>query len=90
MQPQALHEELVFRGLQLLGVSQHQANPEVLVIYLHGNAGDWVDKAALDIVSSVPGVRNAVESVSTPTIILAWVSDAAVSDVPIQQEHTDD
>ena len=77
MQPQALHEELAFRGLHLLGVSQHQANPEVLVIYLHGNAGDWVDKAALDIVSSVPGIRNAVESVSTPTIILARIEREA-------------
>jgi hypothetical protein len=73
MQPHKLHEELVFRGLHLLGVTQHHANPEVLVIFLHGNAGDWVDEPALDIVSSVPGVRNAVESVATPTIILARI-----------------
>ena len=86
MQPQELHEELVFRGLQLLGVTQHQANPKVLMIYLHGNAGDWVNKAALDIVSSVPGVRNAIESVSTPTIILAWVDLETATEMTLNGE----
>jgi hypothetical protein len=85
-----MHEELVFRGLQLLGVNQHQANPEVLVIYLHGNAGQWVDQTALDIVSSVPGVGNAVESVSTPTIILARIDAQTPTEMLIQRGNVDD
>jgi hypothetical protein len=33
MQPDALQKELQARSLVILGVSQHRANPETLVVY---------------------------------------------------------
>lgn len=71
MEAESLRRELASRGLEVLGVGQHQANPEVLVIYLHGNAGQWVGGYARQVIESVPGVIAVAESVSARTILLA-------------------
>jgi hypothetical protein len=70
MDPQLLRGELESRGLAVLGVGQHRAKPEVLIVYLHGNEGQWVDGAARRTVSTVPGVLTVVDSVQSPTILL--------------------
>ncbi len=70
MDPQEFRVELESRGLTVLGVGQHRTNPEVLVVYLHGNEGQWVDGAARRTVALVPGVLSVVDSVQSPTILL--------------------
>jgi hypothetical protein len=73
VEPAALRKELEARGLVLLGVGQHNANPEVLTVYLHGNEGQWVDGYALWVTENVPSVVAVVESVQTPSILLVRV-----------------
>jgi hypothetical protein len=68
--PRRLRTELESRGLTVLGVSQHRLNPEVLVVYLHGNAGQWLDGTARRVIASVPGVLTVTESVQSPCILL--------------------
>jgi hypothetical protein len=70
MDPRRLRTELESRGLTILGVGQHRLNPEVLIVYLHGNDGQWLDGAAQRVIASVPGVQTVTESVQTPSIIL--------------------
>jgi hypothetical protein len=74
MQADALQEELKRRGLELLGVGQHNSNPEVLIVYLHGNAGQWANGLARQVISQVPNVLATAESVSTPAIVLVRVA----------------
>jgi hypothetical protein len=78
MEPHRLRRELEGRGLELLGVGQHHTNPEVLVVYLHGNAGQWRDGAARLLIASVPGVLTVTESLQSPAILLVRVDPAAV------------
>jgi len=73
MGPDDLRIELESAGLVLLGVGQHRGNPDVLVVYLHGNAGQWVDGGALGKVAAVPGVVAVTESVQSPAILLVRV-----------------
>jgi hypothetical protein len=73
MGPEDLREELEAAGLVLLGVGQHRGNPDVLVVYLHGNAGQWVGGAALGKIAAVPGVLAVSESVQSPSILLVRV-----------------
>jgi hypothetical protein len=73
MGPNDLREELEAAGLVLLGVGQHRGNPDVLVVYLHGNAGQWVGGAALGKIAAVPGVVAVSESVQSPSILLVRV-----------------
>ena len=75
--PDELRQELEAAGLVLLGVGQHRGNPDVLVVYLHGNAGQWLDGAAISKVASVPGVVAVSESVHSPTILLVRVQYSA-------------
>jgi hypothetical protein len=74
MEPDLLRKELELRGLVLLGVGIHHANSEVLVVWLHGNAGQWVDGFAMEVIAEVPGVLSVSESVRTPSILLVHVS----------------
>ena len=76
MGPQELRVELESSGLVLLGVGQHRGNPDVLVVYLHGNAGQWVDGTALNKIAAVPGVLAVTESVQSPSILLVRVEFA--------------
>jgi hypothetical protein len=76
VEPNLLQTELQARGLVVLGVGQHRANPEVLVVYLHGNAGQWVDGVARRLIARVPGVLAVSDSVQSPTIILVRVRPA--------------
>jgi hypothetical protein len=78
IEPRGLRTELESRGLTVLGVGQHRLSPEVLVVYLHGNAGQWLDGAARRVIASVPGVVTVTESVQSPAILL----------VRIEQSHT--
>jgi len=73
MEPQRLRSELERRGLELLGVGQHHTNPDVLVVYLHGNAGQWLDGAARILIAAVPGVVKVTESIQSPAILLVRV-----------------
>jgi hypothetical protein len=77
MGPNDLREELEAAGLVLLGVGQHRGNPDVLVVYLHGNAGQWVGGAAIGKIAAVPGVMAVSESVQSPSILLVRVEIAA-------------
>ena len=76
MDPQSLRSELENRGLTVLGVGQHRSNPEVLIVYLHGNEGQWIDGKARRVVASVPGVVTVVDSVQSPTILLVRTEPA--------------
>lgn len=82
MGPDDLREELEAAGLVLLGVGQHRGNPDVLVVYLHGNAGQWVDGRALGKIAAVPGVKAVSESVQSPSILLVRVEYAGDRDRP--------
>ena len=73
MGPDELRVELETSGLVLLGVGQHRGNPDVLVVYLHGNAGQWVDGNAMNKIAAVPGVLAVSESVQSPSILLVRV-----------------
>ena len=73
MGPEELREELEAAGLVLLGVGQHRSNPDVLVVYLHGNAGQWVGGGAVGRIAAVPGVMAVSESVQSPSILLVRV-----------------
>ena len=73
MGPDELQAELEAVGLVLLGVGQHRRNPDVLVVYLHGNAGQWVDGTATDRIAALPGVLAVTESVHSPSIVLVRV-----------------
>jgi len=68
------------RGLVLLEVCEHRANPEVLAVYLHGPAGQWAHGYARDLIADVPGVVAVTESVSTPTILLVRVRRTGSAD----------
>jgi hypothetical protein len=73
VQAGGLLRELRRRGLEVLAVSQHRSDPQVLIVYLHGNAGQWAGGYALEVIASVPEVLKVEESVTTPTILLALV-----------------
>jgi hypothetical protein len=73
MEPDLLQHELRARGLELLGVGQHRANRDVLIVYLQGTAGQWVDGYARQLISTVPGVVAASDSVQSPAIVLVRV-----------------
>ncbi len=77
MEPRKLRLELENRGLSILGVTWDDADPEVLVVYLHGNAGQWRDGAARLLVATVPGVRAVSESPGSAAILLVDVGPVA-------------
>jgi hypothetical protein len=77
VEPVALRKELELRGLVLLGVSMHRGNPGVLMVFLHGNEGQWVGGYAEWLIGGVPGVLAVTESVRTPTILLVRVEPGA-------------
>ena len=74
MEPQTLRRELESRGLELLSVGRHHHDPDVLVVYLHGNAGQWRDGAARVLIASVPGVSRVIESAQSTAILLVTVA----------------
>jgi hypothetical protein len=76
MRAEELENALRERGLIVLGVAEFRGNPEVLVVYLRGNAGQRADRETLDVVSVVPEVVNVCESIHTPTILLARVTSS--------------
>jgi hypothetical protein len=68
-----LAHELRRRGLVILGVAGNQVLREVLIVFLHGAAGQWVKGEALRIVRTVPGVLVVQESQQSPLILLVRV-----------------
>ncbi|MBT0771249.1 hypothetical protein KIH74_20080 [Kineosporia sp. J2-2] len=70
----SLDAALQERGLVVLAVGEHRANPEVLTVYLNGPSGQWANGTARDLIASVPGVIAVTESVPTPTILLVRVT----------------
>jgi hypothetical protein len=75
MEPEILRKELEARGIVLLGVGRHRAHPEVLIVYLHSNAGQWQDGSAYHEILSVPGVVAVMDSEQSPSILLVTVRD---------------
>jgi hypothetical protein len=65
-----LHAQLRQRGLVVLAVAPVPLVPEVLVVYLHANAGQWVAGMAQRAILRVPGVMGVTESRHTPCILL--------------------
>ena len=65
------HRELTARGLDVLHVSQSEKLSEVFRIYLHGNAGQWAAGHARLVIATMPDVIKVIQSVQTPTILLA-------------------
>jgi hypothetical protein len=80
MEPDKLRRELEARGLELLGVGRHHSSPDILIVYLHGNAGQWRDGAARNLIGSVPGVITVSESVHSASILLARVETTDADD----------
>lgn len=87
MNAELLAEHLRARGLIILDVTRHHTQPDVCVIYLHGNAGQHQHSFALDTVRTVPGVRRVVESVKSTAILLAWIETDGKEEPPAQA-HT--
>ncbi len=56
------------RGLQILAVTECVDCPELLIVYLHGNAGQWLHGHAHRVVAQVPGVVT-VSRTPCPTIL---------------------
>lgn len=75
MNTDELREELEAEGLVILHVGLHRNRPNLAMIFLHGEQGQWADGYALDIVKAVPGITAVAESVTTPTIILALMAE---------------
>jgi hypothetical protein len=73
VKPAELQRELQKRGLAVLGVVQSRQDPGVLVVYLHGEAGQWASGRARRKILKVPGVLEAADSAPTPTVILVRV-----------------
>lgn len=69
MGPEQLRERLVSAGLVLLGVGREPGAADVLLVYLHGNAGQWAGGGALRKVAAIPGVVEVSESDQAPTIL---------------------
>jgi hypothetical protein len=74
LEPRKLRSELEMRGLQVLSVGRHQGDSDVLVVYLHGNAGQWRDGAAQMLIASVPGVSRVIESAQSSSILLVTMA----------------
>jgi hypothetical protein len=68
--PLEFRNQLEERGLVILDVAAQRSHPSVFVVYLHGNAGQWVDGLALKMISEVPGVASVKEAERTPTILV--------------------
>jgi hypothetical protein len=72
---QTLAAELKYRGLVILDVAEQPGTPGVLIVYLHGNAGQWVDHYALRVIAAVPGVIGVTESARSPRILVVRIPD---------------
>ena len=84
--PEILAEELRKRGLAILAVDRYRGHDDVLEVYLHGNAGQWVNHEALSTVATVPGVLAVSESVPTSTILLVRVgSEEGAGERPAEE-----
>ncbi len=70
MEPDQLRDALRARRLFVLAVSRHPTDAQAFVVYLHGNAGQFVDGYARRLIAQVPGVLSARESIQTPAILL--------------------
>ena len=73
MEIEALAIELRRRDLAILAVCHHPTAPDVLTVYLHGNAGQWVNGMAMMTAADIPGVLSVVASAQTPSILLLRV-----------------
>jgi hypothetical protein len=83
VEPGALRGELRQRGLVLLGVSQFQAKPDVLLVFLHGNQGARAHGRARMVIARLSGVLSVVESVRSPSILLVRVEPSGPLEPPL-------
>lgn len=51
-----------------------QHRPDLLLVYLHGNAGQWVDHSATNVMLAIPGVLGVAESEVSPSILLVRIN----------------
>jgi hypothetical protein len=82
LRPEELAGYLRSEGLEILAVTGFQGDLDVLSVYLHGNAGQWLEGEALSVLARMPGVVCAIESVASPRILLARVAPSQVSSPP--------
>jgi hypothetical protein len=78
MTAQELRKVLEARGLVILHVGVDSADPEVLVVYLHGNAGQWWDGYARNLIRAVDEVVSVKDSQESRTILLVRMSSEPV------------
>jgi hypothetical protein len=80
MEPEILGQELEARGIVTLGIGRHRSRADVLIVYLHGNAGQWQDGSAQHQILSVPGVIDVGDSEQSPAILLVTVTNQNKTD----------
>lgn len=68
--PEQVHEHLRRAGISVLHVSRDPRYNNVLIVYLHGSAGDAVGGLARQACKAVPGVLDARDSDQTRDIIV--------------------
>lgn len=62
------------QGVRVLSVSAAQADPNTILVFLHGNSGQASTGDALDLIRLTPGVAGAVATEHAPTIIRVWLA----------------
>ncbi|MBT0772137.1 hypothetical protein KIH74_24550 [Kineosporia sp. J2-2] len=74
MRAELLGRELRSRGLALLDISEDLIEPDVLVVYLHTNAGQWQDGTAGRMIRALPDIVSVTPSEQSPAILRVRVS----------------
>jgi len=87
MEPEMLRKELEARGIVLLGTGRHRSRKNMLIVYLHSNAGQWQDGSAQQKILAVPGVISVMDSPQSPSILLVTVKDDDVADATGEAEN---
>ena len=74
MRADLLNRELRERGLVLLDVSEDMIEPDVLVVYLHSQAGQWQDGTASRMIRALPDIVSVTPSEQSPAILRVRIS----------------
>lgn len=74
MRADLLGRELRSRGLVLLDVSEDVIEPDVLVVYLQAQAGQWQDGTASRMIRALPDIVSVTPSEQSPAILRVRVA----------------
>ena len=74
MRAELLGRELRDRGLVLLDISEDVIEPDVLVVYLHSQAGQWQDGTASRMIRALPDILSVTPSEQSPAILRVRVA----------------